>query len=237
MKKLVQFIMLSAIVTSCGMLKTRNVNTAEVDTVQRAAIASFSLVHPNTSSVSYNLGSGKLGVEEDRDLIMKYDPNITKTYLSLKKYFEKNAKWKIIELDEMTTNSSYQKSYADKMNGLQFGKVAEGGIHYGVKKVMDAQSLRRMEQKDKDALMEGLGVDAIIEAKVYIRHIKGHPQATLHFTAYKKGVEVPVWFEGAINGNTLSASLGESQLYDLDESLRLSHQAALLSFEKINPKL
>jgi len=231
----------------CGSIKTRDVNTKELNQVRRVAIASFSWEQPIATTVALNLGSGKVEGEKVRDFKANESDEVTQSYRDMASALSTRMKWKVTDLDELRTNSTYKEWYDKKMKGWQMGKVAPNHKLFVVENLMDAQSLRRMRMNEKDALMAGLGVDAIIEMQVNVvfantgMKVMGigsrYPQAHVLFYMWKKGVEAPVWFEGRMAGDVSTESVGKTGFFDEQAVTRLGRLSAKSAFNKMNPSL
>lgn len=230
----------------CGSIKTRDVNTGEVSKVKKVAIASFSWEQPIATSVALNLGTGKVEGEKVRDFKSNESDEVTQSYKDIASALAARMKWKVTDLGEMRANATYKEWFEAKMKGWQ-NKAPPNNKLFVIENVMDAQSLRRMRTAEKDALMAGLGVDAIIEMKVNVvfansgMKIMGigsrYPQAHVMFYMWKKGIEAPVWFEGRMAGDVSTESVGKTGFFDEQAVTRLGRLSAKSAFTKLNPNL
>lgn len=231
----------------CGSIKTRDVNTGELSQVKKVAIASYSWEQPIPTTVALNLSSGKVEGEKVRDFNANESDEVTQSYKDIASAIGARMKWRVTPLEEMRANSTYKEWYENKMKGWQFGKAPPNHKLFNIENVMDAQSLRRMRMAEKDALMAGLGVDAIIEMKVNVvfansgMKVMGigsrYPQAHVMFYMWKKGVEAPVWFEGRMAGDVATESVGKTGFFDEQAVTRLGRLSAKSAFTKLNPSL
>jgi hypothetical protein len=238
------FVILCLAVSGCGSLKIRDVNSAELSGVKKAAVASFSFYQPHSRKVGLNLGTGRLEADTERDLLSHQDEEVTQTYNDMVKALASRMKWSVTALDDLRQNQSYQKAYDSKMKGWQ-NKAPPHNKHYVVKNIMDSQSLRRMRQKERDNLMNELAVDAMLEMQVDVNFANSgvkvmgigsrHPQSTVSFCLYKRGVEKPVWFEGRVLGDVATESVGKTAFFDEDQVTRLGRLSARSAFNKLNP--
>jgi hypothetical protein len=221
-------ILFIASLTACGSVKIRDVNQAEIKTVRRVAVASFSFQQPHSSLGDFS----------------KEDGEVTKSYKDIATALKANMGWSVLGLDEMRGNAVYIKAYNDMMKGWQTNKVPSAGKLLTVPNVMDAQSLRRMKPYERDELMGALGVDALMETDVNVVFAsKGitvmgigsrYPQAYVSLRMYKKGVERPVWFDGRVEGEASNESVGKTGIWDESDVTRLGRLSAKNAFEKLN---
>lgn len=221
----------------CGSLKVRDVNSAEVKTVRRVAVASFSFLQPQAATV---LGTGA------QDMTAHESDEVTGCWKDIASTLSSNMRWSVLPFDEMRENPAYKTIYDGKMKGWQTNKVPHQGKLYLVPGVMDAQSIRRMKPAERDQLMSALKVDALMEAQVNVSfHVPGmavmglgsrHPQAVINFWMYKRGVEAPVWFDGRVVGEASAKSVGATGFFDETEVTRLGRLSARGAFEKLGLK-
>lgn len=233
MKQCVGILLLTTLLSACGSLKTRSVDPAQVKEVRKVAIASFSLTQPHPGG-------------KDADMIAYKSEEAALAYTDVVQTLQTKMKWSVTGLDQMRSNPEYKKVFAAKMNGWQSGKAPMVGKHLIVPDVMDAQSLRRMKAEEKDSLMAALGVDAIMETQVNVTFAtKGvavmgigdrYPKANASFWLYKKGVAAPVWFEGNLEGDPASQSVGKTAFWDENEVSRLGRLSARNAFSKLSTK-
>jgi len=232
MKQCVGILIATGLLSACGSLKTRSVDPAQLKEVRKVAIASFSVTQPPP-------GGGQA------DLIAHKSEEAAQTYTDVVQTLQTKMKWSVVGLDQLRANAEYKKVHDGKMKGWQ-NKAPMPGKHFIVDEIMDAQSLRRMKPEEKDALMSALGVDALMETQVNVRFAtKGvavmgigdrYPQATVSFWLYKKGVAAPVWFEGNLQGDPASQSVGKTAFWDENEVSRLGRLSARNAFSKIDAK-
>jgi hypothetical protein len=219
--------------SACGSVKIRDVNEAELMKVKKVAIASFSFEQPK------NKTSGGVGIAEDSE-------DAAGALKDISGILAKRMQWTILSADEMRKNPEYEKVYTAKMKGWQMNKVPVPGRLLIAPGVMDAQTLFRMKPPERDALMVALGVDALIEARVSIAFAtKGvavmgigdrYPQASVIVRMYKRGIEQPVWFDGHMQGEAATESVGKTAFWDEADVTRLGRISARSAFEKVSLK-
>lgn len=229
--------------TACGSITTRKVESEQVSGIRRAAVASFTVTQPAPRSVGLNLSSGRMEGSNEASLIAGSSPSVDQMYQDLVGAFQKRMKWTVLSKEQLTQNAGYAKAYNDMMKGWQ-NKAPVNGEYFNVLQIMDSQSLRRMKPAARDELMQALNVDAIVEADLNIFFkTKGmavmgiasrYPQARLNFWVYKKGVKDVVWFEGNIDGEPSSESVGKTGFFDKEEVTRLGRNSAVTAFNKIS---
>ena len=222
----------------CGWLKIRDVNKVEVQKVRRVALASFSFVQPQASTV---LGAG------GPDMQTHESEEVTACWNQVASTLKQNMRWNVLPAEQMVASAAYKKVYETKMKGWQTNKVPHQGSLFLVTGVMDAQSLRRMKPSERDLLMDALKVDALLETQVNIAFASSgvsvmgigprYPQATINLWMYKRGVEAPVWFDGRMWGEASKKSVGATGYFDPSEVTHLGHLSAKSAFEKIDLKL
>lgn len=232
--------------SACGSIKTRDVNAGELSTVRKVAIASFSFQQPAPSSVGMNLNTGRVEAGADRDVLSHEETEVTLTYTDIASTLNGKMKWQVVSLDELRRNGAYKEAYESKMKGWQ-NKMPPNNKLFGISEVMDSQSLRRMRLAEKDRLMAGLGVDAVIEMDVQVTFANTgvkfmgigsrYPQAHVSFWLYKRGVEKPVWFEGQLSGDVSTESVGKTGFFDEKSVTHLGRLSAKSAFNKLNPKM
>ena len=221
----------------CGAIKLRDVNQSEVQSVHRVAVASFSFLQPQASTL---LGTGAA------DMTAHESEEVTGCWKDIATALKSNMHWNVQPFEEMRGNSAYKAVFEAKMKGWQTGKVPVQGKLYLVPGVMDAQSLRRLKPGQRDQLMDALKVDALMETQVNIVfNTKGvavmgigsrHPQAYISLWMYKRGVESPVWFDGRVVGEAADKSVGKTGFFDETEVTHLGRLSAKGAFEKLNLK-
>ncbi|HEX4924226.1 MAG TPA: hypothetical protein VFV50_09070 [Bdellovibrionales bacterium] len=232
----------SLVLSGCGALQVRDRKEAEVNKIKKVAVVSFSAYLPQSKKLGFDLGSGKLGASEGGSLIAQTSTNVDQMYLSLTQNLRQNLKWDVVPLPKMTSNAGYVKSYKQTMEGWQ-NKMAPPAdtIQFLVKNVMDYDSTRILDQAGRDALLDALGVDALVTARVDV-HLNGtsimgigsrYPQSKVSFQVHTKGQERPVWFDGGVEGDEAKDSVGETAFIDNAKLEELALQSAKSAFSKI----
>lgn len=228
--------------SACGLIQTHSKDDASVTQIKRAAVVAISVYEPASATMSLSLNSGKASAEAGGSLIPGYDAHIDEMYQNLGQSFAKNMSWNVMSVKTMLGNKGYQTAFDKTMKGWQ-NKMppGKGQRQLLVKDVMDFDSARILGGKGRDELIDALGVDAIIVARISVNlngsSVMGvgerHPQTDLSFFIYKKGEEKPIWFEGQIKGDEATESVGKTAF--IDEALlgRLALKSAKTAFAKI----
>ncbi len=139
--------------------------------------------------------------------------------------------WTVLDTPTMTQNPGYVTAYKNTMEGWQSKMPPNKGENrFIVDHVMDYDGPRILDRAGRDALIEALGVDAIIAAKVNVMLSASHPQAYLSFSLYVHGQDKPVWFEGQVKGDRSDATADRSDLIALST---LANRSAKTAFAKI----
>lgn len=238
MKKLA--IITIIVLSACGSLKVRDKDIVATEKIKKAAIVSFSVFQPASAKLSLNLSSGSLEGQKGGSMFSQRSPHVEKMYADLSQEFGK--KWKMVGVKTMTLNAGYQKAYKDTMEGWQ-NKMppGEGQKQFLVEKVMDSDSTRILGVEGRRALMDSLGVDAIVEARVMVSltgtTVMGigsrYPKTRLSFKVFTRDNENPVWFDGSVEGPVSETSVGSTAF--IDETLlgSVAAESAKSAFEKI----
>lgn len=218
----------------CGSVKLRDANQAELTAVKKVAIASFSFAQPIAASL-LSPGGPDYGTYSSSE--------VDQTYSDLADTLSSNLKWTVLSAENLRRNPEYQKAYEAKMKGWQANKVPHQGKLFLVPGIMDAQSLFRMKPADRDHLMDGLKVDAIMEVAVQVdfaasaAHVMGFgsrkPKAFINMRMYKRGVEAPIWFDGRLTGDEAKESVGATGYFDETKVTRLGRASAKSAFMKL----
>lgn len=208
-----------AILSSCGALKTKDRNLEMTNQIKRAAVVGFIADLPAKSGLSIN-SSGKLAGKAGGSQFIQ-DSKQTDTMLkNIQQAFAKKMKWTMLEISQLSENSSYQSAYKKTMEGIQNKMpIPEGINRFMFKKLMDFDSLRILSQPDREKLMSELKVDAVIAVKVDVilsgTTVMGignrYPQARLFFQVFKAGQEKPIWYE-TLDGKEMTESIGKTAL-------------------------
>jgi hypothetical protein len=243
MKKIGILVSLIMGLSACGSITTRKVEADQVSGIRRAAVASFTVTQPVPRSIGLNLSSGRAEGSNEASLIAGSSSTVDQMYQDLVTAFQKRMKWNVLSKDQLAANAGYAKAYNDMMKGWQ-SKAAPHGDYFNVLQIMDSQSVRRMKPEARDELMQALNVDAIVEADLNIFFkTKGmavmgiasrYPQTRLSFWVYKKGVKDVVWFDGNIDGDISTQSVGKTGFFDKEEVTRLGRTSAVTAFNKIS---
>jgi hypothetical protein len=215
---------------------------ASVQQVKRVAVVAFTAITPASASIGVSLSGGGIGATAGGSIIPKTDPMIEQMYVDLGKAFSHNLNWDVMSERSMLENSTYKADYDKTMKGWQ-NKMGpgRGQNQFNVADVMDSDGPRILDVSGRDELIQALGVDAIVVARVQVSltgtTVAGigsrHPQTSVAFWIYKKGQEKAIWFEGGIKGEETEESVGKTAF--IDESLlnQLALKSAQSAYTKI----
>lgn len=241
MKKLMIAVMAFALSTACGMFKVRDKQESEVKAIKKVAIVSFSAYLPQSAKVGLNLSSGKLGATEGGSLIPQNSENIDQMYEEFAKSLKANLGWNVYKTKDMIVHPGYTNAFRKTMEGWQ-NKMGpgEGTTQFLVKGVMDYDGTRILDTNGRDELINDLGVDAIITARVDVMlngtKVLGigarHPQSRVSFQVHTKGKSTPVWFDGGVDGDEME-SVGSTGFIDNGLLEKLALQSAKSAYTKI----
>ncbi len=232
------------LLSACG-LKTRDVKPDFLDKVRSAAVVSFSVDQPASNEISLDAGSGKVsGVAGGGSLINEESTDVEHMHGALSEAFARKMGWKMITPAQLKTSPAYSSFFSDKMKGWQMKMPAgQGTTRLLANGIADSYSLLRTKPADRDRLMTGLGVDAIIEGNVQ-GHFEGttvmgigprKPRANLSFWVYAKGHDEPIWFEGQVKGSPSQESVGKTGFFSEKAVTKLARASAQTAFNLISP--
>jgi hypothetical protein len=226
---------------ACSSL-THSKDEVAVSQIKKVAIVAFSANEPASAQIGLNLGSGKLEGAQGGTMIPQNDPAVDSMYADLCKSFKHQLKWNVMDPKLMTTHNGYRDAFDKTMKGWQ-NKMPPGGgrKQFIVKDVMDYDSPRILDVAGRDALIQALGVDALVVARVDVdlngTTVMGigsrHPQSNLSFSIYRKGDEKPVWFEGGIKGEEMEESVGKTGFIDEALLQKLALKSIQTAYAKI----
>jgi len=226
----------------CGSFKVRDRDDQAVAGIKKAALISFSVYEPQSPKVGFNLSKGQTEARAGGTMGSQSDPTVDQMYGDLQASLSKGLNWKVLGQNEMTVSEEYKRAYKRTMEGWQNKMPPGEGIqHFKIQNVMDFDSARILGPQGRDQLIDGLGVDALVVARVDVllngTSIMGfgskHPQARLALFVYKKGIEKPVWFDGGIDGSEAKESVGSTAFIDDDLLKKLSTESARTAFNQI----
>lgn len=220
---------------------THQKDEAKVGQVRKAAIVAISVFEPAAAQVGLNLGSGKLEGSAGGTLIPQTDTHVDAMFTELSNSLRTNLKWNVMDKAAMVANSGYAQAYEKTMKGWQ-NKMppGQGMKQFNVTQVMDFDGPRILDFKGREALIQSLGVDAIVVARLSVvlnaNTVMGigsrKPQTHMSFFVYGKGEEKPIWFEGQIKGEEMQ-SVGKTAFIDEKLLGDLALKSAKTAFNKI----
>ncbi len=227
--------------SGCGLIKTRDKNEAEVQKIKTVAIVGFAVQQPNAAKIGFNLSSGGVEGKSGGTMIPQNSPHVDQMYSAMRSNLQKNLNWKVMDLAKLQAHPGYLKAYKQTMEGWQ-NKMGpgEGQTQFLVKDLMDADGTRILDVAGRDALIDALGVDAIVTARVNVvlsgTSVMGigarHPVSKISFDVHRKGQEKSVWFEGGIDGEE-QESVGKTAFIDETKLNELALVSAQSAFAKI----
>jgi hypothetical protein len=228
--------------SACGIFKTRERDEAAVQNIKRIAVVAFAVSQPASAKLGFDLSKGKLGATSGGSMLDQSSQHVDQLYSELGQNFQKNMNWTVMKTEQMKANAGYKKAYKDTMEGWQNKfPPAEGSNKFVVKDIMDGDALRILGLEGRDALIDALGVDAIVTAQVVggisSTSVMGignrYPYANLNFFVYTKGKEKAVWFEGQIEGEPSTESVGKTGFIDETKLNELVLKSARTAYAKI----
>lgn len=239
-KKSTGLLLVCLLMSACAGM-TRSKNEAKVGEVRKVAIVAVSVFQPAARKVSLNLSGGGLQGSAGGSMMTQTGAHVDSMFTELSNALRKNLKWNVMEKSAMVANPGYTQAYDKTMKGWQ-NKMPppQGTYHYNVAQVMDFDGPRILDFKGREALMQALGVDAIVVTRMDVilkaNTVMGigsrRPQATLSFFVYGKGEEKPIWFEGQIMGDEME-SVGKTAFIDENLLGDLALKSARTAFNKI----
>jgi hypothetical protein len=244
---LLQFATVSALaltlgLTGCGTIKFRERDAAQVEKVKKVAVVSFSVTQPASAKIGIDLTSGKAGAAAGGSMIPQNSPHADEMYLDFNQSVSKNLGWKVMDARVMKANPGYKAAYDKTMKGWQ-NKMGpnKGDKQFDVADVMDQDCLRILDVKGRDALIDALGVDAIIGGRVQVilngTTVMGvgsrYPQSKVAFFVYAKGQEKAIWWDGGVEGEEAKESVGKTGFIDEALLSQLALKSAKTAFAKI----
>jgi len=227
--------------TACGSL-THHKDEAVIGRVKRVAIVGFSVVEPAPAGIGLNLNSGKTEGVAGGSLISEHSSNVDQMYEGLAKAFHGNMAWEVVPYARLKKNATYRKLFDQSMKGWHNRMPTPSGhTQFLVDGVMDNQSLRILGVDGRNELIRDLGVDAIVTAQVDVllsgTTVMGigsrYPQAQLSFQLFTPDKNSPDWFEGGIEGERASTSVGKTGFFNAKELDALAVPSARSAFAKI----
>jgi hypothetical protein len=229
--------------SGCGGLKTRNVDEPALARVKKVAVVAFTLDQPAAVKLSLNVGNGQVEGDRGGSLISKNATETDQMLAALQSSLKERMRWSVKQTPEMVKAPGYVSAFDRTMKGFQNKMPPHAGMNrFLAAKVMDFDSVRILGPEGRDALCAALGVDAIVAAKVDVAlggtKIMGigarKPRSSVSLAMYSKGVETPVWFEGRVEGDESSESVGSTNLIDEELLNRLSLESARTAFKKLS---
>jgi hypothetical protein len=233
---------LSVMITACGAFKVREKDEASVQTIKRIAVVGFTVTQPASAKLGLNLSKGQLEGAAGGSMIAQNSSHADMLYSELGEHFKKNMGWNVLRVDLMKANEGYKKAYKDTMEGWQNKMPPSSGYNqFIVTGIMDNDGTRILDQKGRDALIEALNVDAIVTAQVRAElhgtSVMGigsrRPKANLSFQIFGKGKEKPIWFDGQVEGETATESVGATGFINEDLLNDLVLRSAKTAYAKI----
>jgi hypothetical protein len=206
----------------------RNKDEAKLDGIKNVAIVAFEVNQPSTAMKTRLIATPS---EHAKDI-----------YEEMRKNIQANLKWNAKDIDFLTRKKEYQASYDQTMKGFQNKvPVGENRSLFIVENIMDYSSARILGPNGRDALMESLGVDAIIAAQVYVDlkafTVMGvgnrYPQARVSFQVYRKGESAPIWYDGNLEGEKSSKSVGATGFFDEKLLNEMAVESSRSAFRRI----
>ncbi len=230
MKSLILVLAFGFVSSGCGGM-SKYKEQDKVAGIQKAAVVAIGVYQPALEGGFLGTRSGKLMVDS---------PHAAMIYKDLVAELQKNLGWKMLSFDQVRGASVMASAFERTMKGFQ-NKVPPGAGEnlYRAEGMLDQDSPRILGPKGRDELIDGLKVDAIVVVTVRTA-IKGttvmgigsrKPQALVTLAVYRRGQEKPVWFDGQIEGDVSTESIGVSTGKDALDALVM--QSSKTAFMKI----
>jgi hypothetical protein len=243
--KLMIFAAAAALVAGCGLLKTKDVDQASVDAVHKVAVVAYSADLPASAKIGINLSGGGLEGKAGGSMMAQSSHETDEILASLQKSLGANMSWQITNVEAMTANDGYKTAYDKTMKGWQNKMPPNQGTNrFEVKNVMDFDSARILDVAGRDKLINDLGVDAIVAARVSTVLKTGvavmgigarHPQTSVTIFVYKKGDAKPIWFQ-TFTGKESEQSVGSTGFTDEGATAKLALESATDAFAQIRTR-
>lgn len=226
--------------SACGSIQTRAKDEARVKTIKNVAVVAFQVDEPAAGGIG--LVNGTLEGTSGGSMITKQSKHVDQMYLSFNDALSKNVGWSVLPVQLMKSNKGYKQAFNATMVGFQ-NKMGPGqGINrFVIADIMDTDCPRILDTQGRDLLIDALGVDAIVEARV-TTHLNGFsvmgigsrkPQASVAFSVYRKGDTKPTWFEGGIDGD-VQESIAKTRFFSEELLAQKSLASAETAFARIN---
>lgn len=226
----------------CGTLKTKDKDQVSVDQVKKVALIAYSAQMPAARQLGFDLGSGKLGGEKGGSVIHSSIPEVDQVLSEITQTVRQKLKWNVMDVDQMKKHPSYVAAYKATMEGFQNKMPTPPGYQgYLVSGVMDFDSPRILDEDGRSRLIEELGVDALIVAKLDVQIEAStfmgignrYPKSVVAFFVYKKGQANPIWFE-SFAGEPAKESIGKTGFIDEKKMAKLAVSSAKSALAQIN---
>lgn len=209
------------LISSCGVIKTRDKQMDQVSQIKKAAIVAFTVDLPARSGLSLSANSGKVsGKSGGGSLLTKTSIISEQMYSAISEAFIKKINWKFVSKDQFIETAAYKLAYEKTMTGFQNKYPAGEGLNrFLIPNLMDFDCMRLLRIEGRDQLMKELKVDALITV-----HVRGflegtsvmgigpnYPNVKVSFQVYRRGIENVVWFD-SLEGKKAKESVGSTGL-------------------------
>lgn len=167
---------------------------------------------------------------ETGELKASAQDDTVRAYTSVETKLESGFGWQVLSRDELVAVSAYQQ--LDEAHSTK-GKLAQMADAWGAgfcpSGVVHWATMSRIKQPERDALIDALGVDAVVVAHFTVSgkdqgvSIGGigtsrvKPQALVYVSVYQKGEKKPVW-KGYAQGPKVDEAIKEDFGKDADPS-------------------
>jgi hypothetical protein len=192
---------------------TVTVNKERIGGIKKVAIIGFELHQkmPPEMKMEFSLGGssndnsglGKsmkaAGFAEDTD-------HARILYTSLRDNLKRELKWAVEDGANISKHPQYAALYKEKTTGMQSRPmVGEDVKVFKPAGILEAWPIDRLDDQERQALIQKLGVDAIAVASINVELVntggvetlvgagKWQPRSTVKFAVYEKGSLEPVW--------------------------------------------
>jgi hypothetical protein len=213
---------LSIGLTGCA---TSRVNTEELSKIKKIAIVGFTAYQPISASLSYDIGSGKIGAEKNGSVIAEKSKDVDPMIEVIGQGLTKSKGWKVLNTEAMKKNAVYIESYKATMEGWQNKMPAPAGVKtYGIDGVMDKEGVRILRPAGTNKLITALGVDAVavvnvntmLDSTTILGIGQRKPYTQLLIQVFSPSTPESIWFE-TFTSDVSKESVGATHFIDEDK--------------------
>jgi hypothetical protein len=213
-----------------GACATSSINQEEMNKVKKVAIVGFNEYRSVAATVSYDLGSGKLGADKMGSVIPERSKETDQMLADLNRGLAAKKGWKMLDTATMKKNQTYIESWKATMEGWQNKHPTSPSLKkFEVEGVMDTEGVRLLRPAGTNKLIAALGVDAVavIEVKTLLSSTtvmgigQRRPFSQVLIRIFSPGSEGPIWFQ-TFTSEVSTESVGATAFIDEKKLATLS---------------